>query len=57
MYFTDILTNGADDFEDSEEIYEAIGEVLFEISQDKTENDVKNICERLLGKYKRSVLF
>lgn len=43
------MSNGADEFEDGDEIYEAIGEVLHEISQDKTENDVKDICERLLG--------
>ena len=36
-----MLQNGADDFEDSEEIYDAIGEVLQEVSTDKTEEDIK----------------
>lgn len=52
MYVTciaGILTNGADDFEDSEEVYEAIGALLHEVSQEKTEDDVKEICERLMG--------
>lgn len=40
-YFTGILKNGADDFEDSEEVYEAIGEVLHEISEDKTEDEIR----------------
>lgn len=45
-----ILSNGKDEFEDVNEIYEAIGEVLHEVSQEKTESDIKDICERLLGK-------
>lgn len=44
-----ILTSGKDDFEDVNEIYEAIGEVLHEVSQEKTETDIKIICGRLLG--------
>lgn len=38
--FLGVLENGADDFEDSDEIYEAIGEVLHEISE-KTEDDIR----------------
>ncbi|KAK6620399.1 hypothetical protein RUM44_006800 [Polyplax serrata] len=49
QYVEGILTNGADDFEDSEEVYEAIGALLHEVSQEKTEDDVKEICERLMG--------
>lgn len=40
-HFLGVLENGADDFEDSEEVYEAIGEVLHEISDDKTEEDIR----------------
>lgn len=36
-----VLENGAEDFEDSEEVYEAVGEVLQEISSDKTEEDIR----------------
>lgn len=39
----DVLKNGADDFEDSEEVYEAVGEVLQEISCDKSEADIKQV--------------
>lgn len=35
------MLNGADDFEDSEEIYEAVGEVLQEVASDKSEEDIK----------------
>uniref|UniRef100_A0A6M2DKN6 ATP-binding cassette sub-family F member 3 n=1 Tax=Xenopsylla cheopis TaxID=163159 RepID=A0A6M2DKN6_XENCH len=47
QYVEGVLENGAEDFEDSDEIYEAIGEVLHEISE-KTEDDIRNICEKLL---------
>lgn len=39
--FTDILHNGADEFEDGNEIYEAIGEILHEVSANKSEDDIK----------------
>lgn len=39
--FVGILENGADDFQDSDEVYEAIGEVLHEISEDKTEAEIR----------------
>nr|XP_023019951.1 ATP-binding cassette sub-family F member 3 [Leptinotarsa decemlineata] len=48
QYVEGVLENGADDFEDSEEIYEAVGEVLQEVSSDKTEEDIRSICEDLL---------
>lgn len=37
----DVLVNGVDDFESSDEVFEAIGEVLQEISRDKTESDIR----------------
>lgn len=37
----DVLKNGADEFEDSDEVYEAIGEVLHEISEDKSEDEIR----------------
>ncbi|XP_044259705.1 ATP-binding cassette sub-family F member 3 [Tribolium madens] len=46
-YVEGVLENGADDFQDSEEVYEAIGEVLQEVSSDKTEEDIRNICDEL----------
>lgn len=48
QYVEGILNNGADEFEDSEEIYEAIGEVLHEISEDKTEKEIREVCNNLL---------
>lgn len=49
QYVEDVLENGADEFEDSEEVYDAIGAVLHEVSVDKTEEDIKNICNELLN--------
>lgn len=52
QYVEGVLENGASDFENGEEVYEAIGEVLQEISKDKTEDDIRNICEDLLNMMK-----
>ncbi|KAF7287316.1 ATP-binding cassette sub-family F member 3 [Rhynchophorus ferrugineus] len=49
QYVEGVLENGADDFEDSDEVYDAIGAVLHEIAADKTEEDIKNICTQLLN--------
>lgn len=38
---TGILENGSDEFESSDEIYDAIGGILHEVATDKSENDVK----------------
>ncbi|KAI4460567.1 atp-binding transport protein-related [Holotrichia oblita] len=52
QYVEDVLENGAEDFEDSEEIYEAVGEVLHEISGDKSEDEIRCICDKLLNMLK-----
>ncbi|KRT84285.1 ABC transporter ATP-binding protein, partial [Oryctes borbonicus] len=52
QYVEDVLENGAEDFEDSEEIYDAVGEVLHEISSDKTEEEIRCICDKLLNMLK-----
>ncbi|KAK4875584.1 hypothetical protein RN001_012006 [Aquatica leii] len=46
-YVEGVLKNGADDFRDVDDVYEAIGEVLQE-SAEKTEDEIKNICNELL---------
>ncbi|KAI4460515.1 atp-binding transport protein-related [Holotrichia oblita] len=52
MSKVNVLENGAEDFEDSEEIYEAVGEVLHEISGDKSEDEIRCICDKLLNMLK-----
>lgn len=37
-----ILDSSKDDFEDGDEVYEAIGEVLHEVAE-KTENEVRSV--------------
>ena len=39
--FSDVLESGADEFEDAEEIYEAIGAILHELAEEKSENDIR----------------
>lgn len=36
-----ILQSGTDEFESSEEIYDAIGGILHEVAADKSEDDIK----------------
>lgn len=47
-YVEDVLQSGADEFENGEEVYEAIGAILHEVSQDKSEEDIKEICDIFL---------
>ncbi|KAL6261243.1 hypothetical protein P5V15_008766 [Pogonomyrmex californicus] len=47
QYVQGILDSSKDDFEDGDEVYEAIGQVLHEVA-DKSENEVRQICVRLL---------
>ncbi|OWR44815.1 putative ATP-dependent transporter [Danaus plexippus plexippus] len=46
-YIEDILDNSAGEFEDTEEVFEAVGEILQGISQ-KSEDDIREICDMLL---------
>jgi len=47
-YVESILENGVDEFETSDEIYEAIGEILHEVAGDKSENEIKALCNQFL---------
>uniref|UniRef100_A0A146M2S6 ATP-binding cassette sub-family F member 3 n=2 Tax=Lygus hesperus TaxID=30085 RepID=A0A146M2S6_LYGHE len=47
-YVEGVLTNGIDDFEDSDELYEAVGAVLHEVAEEKTEDDIREICGKML---------
>ncbi|XP_045491110.1 ATP-binding cassette sub-family F member 3 [Colias croceus] len=46
-YVEDVLDSSAGEFEDKEEVFEAIGEVLQGVSE-KSEDDIRDICEKLL---------
>ncbi|KAG8037531.1 hypothetical protein G9C98_005741 [Cotesia typhae] len=46
-YVEGILDSSKDDFEDGDEVYEAIGQVLHEVTE-KSENEVRQICCKLL---------
>ncbi|KAF4532368.1 hypothetical protein B566_EDAN003672 [Ephemera danica] len=48
-YVQGIIGGGADDFEDGSELYEAIGCVLHEVAEDKSESDVRDICDQILS--------
>uniref|UniRef100_A0A0V0G5K9 ATP-binding cassette sub-family F member 3 n=1 Tax=Triatoma dimidiata TaxID=72491 RepID=A0A0V0G5K9_TRIDM len=49
QYVEGVLTNGIDDFEDSDELYDAVGGVLHEVGDGRSEDEIREICGRLLS--------
>ena len=47
-YIESILETSGDDFENDEDIFEAIGGVLQEVDQSKTEDSIKIICNKIM---------
>lgn len=47
---TGVLDSGGSDFEDYEEVYDAIGGVLQDVSADsKNEDDIRSICLQMFN--------
>ncbi|XP_055863987.1 ATP-binding cassette sub-family F member 3-like [Biomphalaria glabrata] len=46
-YVNGMLEDGGDDFETSDDLYDAIGVMLQQADESKTEEEVKEICDRL----------
>ena len=46
-YIESILETSGDDFETEEDIFDAIGGVLQEVDQTKTEDSIKTICNKI----------
>jgi len=47
-YVESVLETSVDEFENVDDVYEAIGEVLQEVEVDKSEEDIRDICKKLL---------
>lgn len=47
-----VLDSGGSDFEDGEEVFDAIGGVLQEVAAEKNEDDVRDICLQLFNTLK-----
>ncbi|KAF4116954.1 ATP-binding cassette sub-family F member 3 [Onychostoma macrolepis] len=47
-YITGVLDSGGSDFEDGEEVFDAIGDVLQEVG-DKNEDDIRKICFQMFN--------
>lgn len=43
--FSGVLSSG-DDFETSDEIFEAVGDILREVAEDKTDDDIRSLCDK-----------
>lgn len=41
QYIEGVLDSGMDDFESSDDLYDAIGAILHEVSDEKSENDIR----------------
>lgn len=50
QYIEGVLSSGMDDFESSEDLYDAIGAILHEVSEEKSENDIKYASPSILSK-------
>lgn len=48
-YVEGVIANGIDDFERGEDLYEAVGEVLHEVAEGRSEDDIREICCKLLS--------
>ena len=48
-YVESVLETSGDDFETTDDLYEAIGEVFHELEEDKTEEDIKDICCQIMN--------
>ena len=46
-YIESVLETSSDDFESCDDLFEAVGEVLQEVDQDKNEDDIKVICDKM----------
>lgn len=38
--------SSGDDFETSDEIFEAVGDILREVSEDKSDDDIRSLCDK-----------
>ncbi|XP_056421589.1 ATP-binding cassette sub-family F member 3 [Hyla sarda] len=48
QYVTDVLDSGQSDFESENDLFEAVGELLQDVSGDtKDDEDIRNICQRM----------
>jgi len=48
QYVESVLETSGEDFESADDIFEAIGAVLGEVAKEKTEDDIKDLCDLLL---------
>jgi len=48
QYIESVLETSGEDFESADDIFEAIGGVLQEVANEKTEDDIKELCDLLL---------
>ncbi|KAL1137978.1 hypothetical protein AAG570_009673 [Ranatra chinensis] len=47
-YVEGVLSNGIEDFEDSDDLYDAIGGILHEVAEGRSVDDIRDICDKLL---------
>ena len=45
----DVLESSSDDFESGDEVFEAVGGILQEVDASKEEDEIKDLCHKLIG--------
>ena len=45
----DVLESSSDDFESGDEVFEAVGGILQEVDASKEEEEIKDLCHKLIG--------
>jgi len=48
QYVESVLETSVDDFENIDDVYEAIGGILHEVEVSKTEEDIRDLCEEIM---------
>lgn len=46
LWLKGVLTNGIDDFEDSDELYDAVGGVLHEVADGRSEEEIRYVINK-----------
>ena len=53
LYYLDVTSTSADDFHSAEDLYEAVGALLHEASENENEEEIKQICTGIVNLLKK----
>lgn len=50
QYIDSILEHGLDDFQSARDVYDALGEIFHDVSEEKNDADIQNVCQIIFGR-------